>query len=130
MRKQHWLLVTAVLAMLVGLAHANASAEGKNGVTDKGRNVYLVDSSKGDLNNLLPSEEVAKIKRLQTQSRSSGIISPVSPDDQAALANIGDQLGFLNIQDGTFAPLWRLWPTQGGPIQVISLRCAGAFAPC
>jgi dipeptidyl aminopeptidase/acylaminoacyl peptidase len=107
MRKQHWLLVTAVLAMLVGLAHANASAEGKNGVIDQGRNIYLVDSSKGELNNLLPSEEVEKIKRLQTESRSSGIISPVSPDDQAALANFGEQLGFLNIQDGTFAPLDR-----------------------
>jgi dipeptidyl aminopeptidase/acylaminoacyl peptidase len=105
MRKQHWLLVTVVLAMLVGLAHANAGAEGKNGVTDKGRNVYLVDSSKGELNNLLPSEEVEKIKRLQTESRSSNIISPVSPDDQAALANFGERLGFLNIQDGTFTPL-------------------------
>ena len=105
MRKQHWLLVIAVLAMLVGLAHANASAEGKNGVIDQGRNVYLVDKSKGDLNNLLPSEEVEKIKRLQTESRSSNLISPVSPDDQAALANFGEQLGFLNIQDGTFTPL-------------------------
>lgn len=55
MRKQHWLLFTAALALLVGLAHANASAEGKNGVIDQGRNVYMVDSSKGDLNNLLPS---------------------------------------------------------------------------
>ena len=71
MRKQCWLLVIAGLAMLVGLAHANASAEGKNGVIDQGRNVYLVDSSKGDLNNLLPSEEVEKIKRLQTESRAS-----------------------------------------------------------
>ncbi len=105
MRKQHWLLFTALLALLVGLAHANASAEGKNGVIDQGRNVYMVDSSKGDLNNLLPSEEVAKIKRLQTESRSSGIISPISPDDQAALANFGDRLGFLNIQNGTFTPL-------------------------
>src|SRR6266545_4493177 len=91
MRKQYWLLVIAGLAMLVGLAHANASAEGKNGVIDQGRNVYLVDSSKGDLNNLLPSEEVEKIKRLQTESRSSNLISPVSPDDQAALANFGEQ---------------------------------------
>jgi dipeptidyl aminopeptidase/acylaminoacyl peptidase len=107
MRKQCWLLVIAGLAMLVGLAHANASAEGKNGVIDQGRNVYLVDSSKGDLNNLLPSEEVEKIKRLQTESRTSDIISPVSPDDQAALANFGDRLGFLNIQDGTFTPLDR-----------------------
>src|SRR6185369_11386677 len=107
MRKQCWLLVIAGLAMLVGLAHANVSAEGKNGVIDQGRNVYLVDSSKGDLNNLLPSEEVEKIKRLQTESRASDIISPVSPDDQAALANFGDRLGFLNIQDGTFTPLDR-----------------------
>ena len=107
MRKQCWLLVIAGLALLVGLAHANASAEGKNGVIDQGRNVYLVDSSKGDLNNLLPSEEVEKIKRLQTESRASEIISPVSPDDQAALANFGDRLGFLNIQDGTFTPLDR-----------------------
>ena len=107
MRKQHWLFVTIVLALLVSLAQTNASAEDKNGVIDQGRNVYFVDSSKGELNNLLPSEEVDKIKRLQTESRSSGIISPVSPDDQAALANFGDQLGFLNIQDGTFTPLDR-----------------------
>jgi len=107
MRKQHWLLVTAVLAMVVGLAHANASAEGKNGVIDQGRNVYMIDSSKGDLNNLLPSVEVEKIKRLQTESRASGLISPISPDDQAALATFGDRLGFMNIQDGTFTPLDR-----------------------
>src|SRR5258706_8371928 len=107
MRKQHWLLVTIVLALLVGLAQKNVSAEDKSGVIDRGRNVYLVDSSKGDLNNLLPSEEVEKIKRLQTESRSAGIISPISPDDKAALANFGDHLGVLNIQDGTFTPLDR-----------------------
>jgi dipeptidyl aminopeptidase/acylaminoacyl peptidase len=107
MRKQHWLLFTIVLALLVGLAQTNVRAEDKNGVIDQGRNVYLVDSSKGELHNLLPSEEVEKIKRLQTESRSSGILSPVSPDDQAALANFGDRLGFLNIQDGSFTPLDR-----------------------
>jgi dipeptidyl aminopeptidase/acylaminoacyl peptidase len=105
MRKQHGLLATIVLAMLVGLAQTNVRAEDKNGVIDQGRNVYLVDSSQGDLNNLLPSEEVEKIKRLQTERRNSGLLSPVSPDDQAALANFGDQLGFLNIQDATFTPL-------------------------
>ncbi|MEO7911334.1 MAG: prolyl oligopeptidase family serine peptidase, partial [Roseiflexaceae bacterium] len=107
MRKQHWLLFIVVLALLVGLAQKSVSAEDKSGVIDQGRNVYMVDSSKGDLNNLLPSEEVEKIKRLQTESRASGLISPISPDDQAALANFGDRLGFMNIQDGTFTPLDR-----------------------
>ncbi|MDQ2998299.1 MAG: hypothetical protein M3R61_14775, partial [Chloroflexota bacterium] len=120
MRKQHWLLFTAVLALLVGLAQANVSAEGKNGVIDQGRNVYMVDSSKGDLNNLLPGEEVEKIKRLQTESQASGLISPISPDDQAALATFGDRLGFMNIQDGTFIPLDRR-VLSGRFVPIISL---------
>jgi dipeptidyl aminopeptidase/acylaminoacyl peptidase len=107
MRKQHWLLVTLILALVVGLAQRNVRAEDKSGVIDQGRNVYLIDSSKGHLNNLLPSEEVEKIKRLQTESHESSVISPISPDDQAALANFGNRLGFLNIQDGSFTPLDR-----------------------
>jgi dipeptidyl aminopeptidase/acylaminoacyl peptidase len=120
MRKQHWLLFTIVLALLVGFVQKNARAEDKNGVIDQGRNVYLVDSSKGDLNNLLPSEEVEKIKRLQTESRDSGVLSPISPDDQAALAFIGDRLGFLNIQDGTFTALDRRF-FSGRFVPIISL---------
>jgi dipeptidyl aminopeptidase/acylaminoacyl peptidase len=120
MRKQFWLLIIVVLALLVGLAQTNVSAEDKNGVIDQGRNVYLIDSSQGDLNNLLPSEEVEKIKRLQTESRDTGILSPISPDDQAALANVGDQLGFLNLQDATFTPLSR--QVLSGPfVPIVSL---------
>src|SRR4029453_4983233 len=103
MRNQYWLLAIVVLALLVGQAHT--SAEAREVIIDKGRNVYLVDGSKGQLNNLLPGEEVEKINRLQTEGRSVGILSPVSPDDQAALANIGERLGFLSIQDGTFTSL-------------------------
>ncbi|HJZ46073.1 MAG TPA: prolyl oligopeptidase family serine peptidase, partial [Roseiflexaceae bacterium] len=103
MRSQYWLLAVVVLALLVGQAHPSAAAD--KSVVDKGRNVYLVDSSKGELNNLLPGEEVEKIRRLQTEDQSVGVISPVSPDDQAALAYIGERPGFLNIQEGTFSPL-------------------------
>src|SRR5262249_52897083 len=103
MRSQYWLLAVVVLALLVGQAHPSAAAD--KSVVDKGQNVYLVDSSKGELNNLLPGEEVEKIRRLQTEDQSVGVISPGSPDDQAALAYIGERPGFLNIQEGTFSPL-------------------------
>ncbi|HEU5102005.1 MAG TPA: prolyl oligopeptidase family serine peptidase [Roseiflexaceae bacterium] len=103
MRKQYWLLAVVALALLVGQAHTSAGAQ--EVVVDKGQNVYLVDSSKGELNNLLSAEEVEKIRRLQNEDRSVGLVSPISPDDQAALAHIGDRLGFLNVQDGSFAPL-------------------------
>jgi dipeptidyl aminopeptidase/acylaminoacyl peptidase len=103
MRNQYWLLAIIALALLVGQTHVSAGTQAA--VADKGRNVYLVDSSKGDLNNLLPGEEVEKIKRLQTEGRFVGMISPISPDDQAALGYIGERLGFANVQDGTFAPL-------------------------
>jgi dipeptidyl aminopeptidase/acylaminoacyl peptidase len=103
MRKQYWLLPIVALALLVGQAHRNAEAQ--EVVVDQGQNVYLVDSSKGEINNLLPAEEVEKIRRLQNEDRSTGLISPVSPDDQAVLAYIGDRLGFLNVQDGSFTPL-------------------------
>jgi len=103
MRNQYWLLAIVALALLVGQAHR--SAEAQEVVVDKGQNVYLVDSSKGELNNLLPAEEVAKIRRLQTEDQPVGLFSPISPDDQAALAYIGERLGFLNVQEGTFAPL-------------------------
>jgi dipeptidyl aminopeptidase/acylaminoacyl peptidase len=103
MRNQYWLLAIVALALVVGQAHR--SVEAQEVVIDKGQKVYLIDSSKGELNNLLPAEEVEKIKRLQTEDQSVGLLSPISPDDQAVLANIGERLGFLNVQDGAFAPL-------------------------
>jgi dipeptidyl aminopeptidase/acylaminoacyl peptidase len=103
MRSQYWLLAIVALALLVGQARVRAEEQGV--VIDQGRNVYLVDDSKGEINNLLPAEEVQKIRRLQTEARPLGIISPISPDDQAALAYIGDRAGFLDLQDGRFMPL-------------------------
>jgi hypothetical protein len=103
MHTRRWLLMIVVVGLLIGLAPARA--EEKPVIVDKGRNVYLVDASRGEINNLLPGEDVEKISRLQNEEASVGAISPVSPDDQAIFAVVGETFGFLSIQDGTFEPL-------------------------
>lgn len=99
MRIQRWLLVPLVLALLgvVGPAYA----DGDPTVIDRGRNVYEVDGRQGDIADLLPAEDVAKIRQLQTGTTGVQLLSRPSPDDQAVLAGVGATLGFLSLQDGS-----------------------------
>jgi dipeptidyl aminopeptidase/acylaminoacyl peptidase len=103
MRVQRWLLVPLVLALLgvVVPAYANDNPA----VIDRGRNVYEVDGRKGEIANLLPAEDVEKIKRLQTGTAAVQLLSRPSPDDAAVLAGIGNTLGFLSLADGDVVPV-------------------------
>jgi dipeptidyl aminopeptidase/acylaminoacyl peptidase len=58
-----------------------------------------------DLPQILSDEEVARIAALQTGVRLNGLLSPLSPDETTGWAVIDEELGFLNVQDGSFAPV-------------------------
>ncbi len=74
------------LALLAGALPAQAQG-GNPAVTHEGDNIYLVDGSKGPIPNLLPAEEVHKIRELvfSTPGSLHRVVSPVSPDDQTVL---------------------------------------------
>jgi hypothetical protein len=103
MRIQRWLLVPLVFALL-GIV-VPAYADDNPAVIDRGRNVYEIDGRRGDIANLMPIEDVEKIRRLQTGTSPVQLLSRPSPDDQAVLAGVGSTLGFINIQDGGLVPV-------------------------
>jgi dipeptidyl aminopeptidase/acylaminoacyl peptidase len=77
-------------------------------VTDLGSNIYMVDGANAGLPTLLPSEDVQKIAALLRSPLGTGykIISPVSPDDEAVLAQTGQASTiFLNLRDGEIIPV-------------------------
>ncbi len=103
-RLRHALALLLGVLLLAQVVPTRAAES--DGVIDKGTNVYLIDGLNGKtVNNLLPGAEVAKIDALQNQTRFMQIIGDVSPDDGAVLAAIGDDLGFLSVQDGSYRPL-------------------------
>lgn len=97
--------VTVLLVSLLILITAPVGAQSKSGVTDRGRNIYEIDPYQGELFNLMPAEDVKRINQLLVSAESVGLISSISPDDQAALAVRGQDVGFVNIQNGDFVPL-------------------------
>ncbi len=100
-------MVGLVLALALLAGALPAAAQGGNpAVTDEGNNVYLVDGAKGPIPNLLPTEEVAKIRELvfSVPGNSHRIVSPVSPDDQTVLVTAPGPL-FLSLSDGSTVPL-------------------------
>ncbi len=100
MRRYRWLPMLLVALMVIGIVPARAE-EPKIKVKN---NVVTVEPTYGDedaLPTLLSDEEVAKIKRLQTDMLVAVPSSPVSPDDQVVLVTMGNTMGFLNINDGS-----------------------------
>ncbi|NTU78412.1 MAG: prolyl oligopeptidase family serine peptidase [Chloroflexales bacterium] len=89
------------LALLAGALPAQAQG-GSPAVMDEGNNIYLVDGAKGPIPNLLPAEEVHKIRELvfSTPGSLHRVVSPVSPDDQAVLVK-SRTTDFLNVNDGS-----------------------------
>lgn len=94
MRLYSWTLVGLLIVLLAGAIPVRAADNG----------VVTIDIEKATPEPLLAPEEVEQIAQLQTSLASAVIVSPISPDDSVALAIIGQSIGFLNIQDGTYAP--------------------------
>ncbi len=92
MAPQRWLLALLILACAAGLAPARAQAPQNN--------IVVVDPDRPP-RNLLSDEEVARIERLQTETVTPLPLSPVSPDDQVVLVVSDEQLGLLNLRDGS-----------------------------
>lgn len=95
MRPYRWLLALIVLALVATVAPAQAQSRIKDNIVV----VNPFDDVEED--NLLTDEEIEKIDRLQNELYFVAPFSPVSPDDQAVLVITPDELGFLNINDGS-----------------------------
>ena len=96
MRPQRWLLAMLTLFLVVGAVPAVAE--------EQPNNILVVDNSTPPPPpDLLDEEEVARLDRLQNEAVTTLPLSPVSPDDQTVLATSGEELAFLNIQDGSAA---------------------------
>jgi dipeptidyl aminopeptidase/acylaminoacyl peptidase len=102
MRHARWLLLTLVLATLIGAAPAEAAKRKK---ADTKTNVITVNDEKGPLPTLLNEEDLGKLAILQGGQEQIFPLSAISPDDTAMLVVEGETLGFKNILDGTTSPL-------------------------
>jgi dipeptidyl aminopeptidase/acylaminoacyl peptidase len=105
---QRWSLALLVLVLLAGLTPAHAQQSRAN------TNILTVDATDAP-DDLLSPEEVERIQRLQNEAVYPVPFSPVSPDDKVALIISGEQIGFLNIEDGS--------------IRAINPEAFGAYAP-
>jgi dipeptidyl aminopeptidase/acylaminoacyl peptidase len=102
LRWSQLLLLLVLMAIVVPMpALANHET-----VVDRGQNVYDVDESFGEINNLMPSDDVEKIFEMQNYFDAVVLpVSPISPDDQALLITQGESIGFLDIATGDFNEL-------------------------
>lgn len=98
MRTRRPFLLLMALFVVAGVAPALAQ--------EQANKILVVDpSAESPPANLLGDEEVERIARLQTETVLAAPVSPVSPDDRLALITSGEQIGFLNIQDGSSVAL-------------------------
>jgi dipeptidyl aminopeptidase/acylaminoacyl peptidase len=103
MRLYRWLTALLALVLVFGIMPAQAQ---DSKTTTKNNIVTVQPTQDGeDLPTIIGDDDVAKIKRLQSDLVVSAPASPVSPDDQVVLITAGDQLGFLNINDGSTSEL-------------------------
>ncbi|NNJ12667.1 S9 family peptidase [Chloroflexales bacterium ZM16-3] len=110
MRPFRWLPVLLASLLLIGIAPAQA----QDSKTSTKNNIVTVQQTSQDeeLPTILADDEASKIKHLQSDLVVTVPSSPVSPDDQVVFVTSGDQLGFLNINDGSSVEL----PTEAlGP---------------
>lgn len=95
MRSYRWMLALIVLALVATVAPAQAQSRIKNNI------VVVNPFDDVEEKDLLPEAEVEKIDRLQNDVTYLVPFSPVSPDDQAVLVIGSEELGFLDINDGS-----------------------------
>jgi dipeptidyl aminopeptidase/acylaminoacyl peptidase len=115
---QRWSLALLVLVLLAGLTPAQAQQSRAN------NNILTVDATDAP-EDLLAPEEVERIARLQRDVFGIAPFSPVSPDDQMVLVSSEEQIGFLNIQDGTTRAIN---PEAFGPFAPLPLLGFSSFS--
>lgn len=93
MRLHPWVFVLCALAIIASILPTPARA-----LTNETLTVGRSNTSPDDL---LDEEEIERIVRLQRDAVYTLPISPVRPDDSMVFVTSGDQLAFLNIEDGS-----------------------------
>lgn len=95
-RWQRLLMLVALLALLVAPVRAHH---------DESRQIVTIKDEEASVL-LLPKEEVARIKQLQSGAKYTAVLTEPSPDGDVVLARRGSTIGFLGLQDGgAFTPL-------------------------
>lgn len=94
-------LFPALIALILLVSAFPARAEEESPITERGANVLLVDQSQGDLPNVLSDDDAQLVEDLRTRKRVQ-MLTNISPDDQAVLVVLDEEIGFLNIQTGDF----------------------------
>lgn len=98
MPRLRWIVGLLGLALLVGAMPVHGQ-EPKD-------TILIVDPSKPDsVTDLLNEDEIARIDHLQNDVVYTLAISQVSPDDAALLVSSGEDVGFLNLDDGSLTPI-------------------------
>ncbi len=94
MHLRRWLPLLLILACVAVVAPAQAQ-QARN-------NVLNIDASRpGQQPDLLPPEEVERLERIQTDTTLYLPFSPPSPDDRTIFVVSEEQVGFMNLSDGT-----------------------------
>ncbi len=93
MRILQWVLALLLLALIVGAAPTQARLSTNS--------IIVVDRSAEAPEDLLSEAERERIGQLQDNAVFTLPLSPVSPDDTSVFVSSGEQIGFLNIEDGS-----------------------------
>ncbi|MFQ3663591.1 MAG: prolyl oligopeptidase family serine peptidase [Chloroflexaceae bacterium] len=94
MHLRRWLRLLLILACATVVVPAQAQQTRNN--------VVNIDASRpGQRQDLLEPEEVKRLERIQTETVLYLPFSPPSPDDQTIFVLSQEQVGFLNLSDGT-----------------------------
>jgi dipeptidyl aminopeptidase/acylaminoacyl peptidase len=96
MRPYRWVMVLLVLVMIAVAAPVQAQIPPRDNVETL---FPVFDADEHPF--FLPSDEIDLLKRLQREPLYPVAITDVSPDDQAVLLSVGEELVLLNIVDGS-----------------------------
>jgi dipeptidyl aminopeptidase/acylaminoacyl peptidase len=99
------LLGLLAATVLPSFALPARAQENNPAVIDRGSMVYDVDATHALIPNLLPAEDVERISTLQNEQRWAIPISPISPDDGAALVTWEEGAAFASLADGSTTPV-------------------------
>lgn len=98
MHLRRWFPLLLILACVAIVGPAQAQ-QARN-------NVLNIDSSRpGQQQDLLEPDEVERLERIQKETTLYLPFSPPSPDDQTIFIVSEEQVGFMNLSDGTVRPI-------------------------
>jgi dipeptidyl aminopeptidase/acylaminoacyl peptidase len=117
MRLRAWVLALVVLLAFVAVVPRQAQALPST--------IQVVDRNEDPPPDLLDEEELERIARLQNDGVYTLPLSPVRPDDTLVFVTSGEQIGFLNLIDGSSAAIN---PESFGPFVPLPLLGVTRFA--